>query len=68
MNLPPTLPDSYVRYLADKDPLFTAAVLPVLEQSAATQEHGVHVRFLPGGVQALVDQAVPYPQVTEGVD
>ncbi|MDQ0769419.1 hypothetical protein QF031_002168 [Pseudarthrobacter defluvii] len=63
-----SLPDSYVRYLADKDPVFIAAVLPVLEQSAATQDHGVHVRYLPGGIQALTDQAVPYPEVTEGVD
>lgn len=62
------LPESYVAYLSDKDPAFTATVSPVLEQSAATQEHGVHVRFVPGGVQALVDPAVPYPQVTEGVD
>jgi hypothetical protein len=68
LDLPSRLPDSYVSYLAAKDPAFTATVLPVLEQSAATEEHGVHVRFVPGGVQALVDPAVPYPQVTEGVD
>ncbi|MDQ0147756.1 DUF6789 family protein [Pseudarthrobacter niigatensis] len=65
---PSQLPESYARYLAGKDPGFTATVLPVLEQSAAAQEHGVHVRFIPGGVQALVDPAVPYPQVSEGVD
>lgn len=65
---PSQLPESYARYLAGKDPGFTATVLPVLEQSAAAQEHGVHVRFIPGGVQALVDPAVPYPQVAEGVD
>ena len=67
-DLPSRLPESYVRYLAGKDPGFTATVLPVLEQSAAVREHGVHVRFIPGGVQALVDPAVPYPQVSEGVD
>lgn len=67
-DLPSRLPDAYVQYLADKDPLFTDAVLPVLEQSAATQEHGVHVRYIPGGIQALVDEAVPYPEVTEGAD
>lgn len=68
VDLPSRLPEAYVSYLAPKDPAFTATVLPVLEQSAATQEHGVHVRFVPGGVQALVDPAVPYPQITEGVD
>ncbi|GGH91632.1 DUF1440 domain-containing protein [Arthrobacter liuii] len=68
VDLPSQLPESYVTYLAGKDPAFTATVLPVLEQSAAAQEHGVHVRLVPGGVQALVDPAVPYPQVTEGVD
>lgn len=62
------LPDSYIQYLADKDPTFRQAVLPVLEQSAAAQEHGVHVRYLPGGVQALVDTHLAYPDITEGVD
>ncbi|MDQ0756404.1 DUF6789 family protein [Arthrobacter sp. B3I4] len=62
------LPGSYTRYLADKDQAFTRAVLPVLEQSAAQQEHGVHVRYVPGGVQALEDETAPYPGITEGVD
>lgn len=62
------LPDSYIQYLADKDPTFREAVLPVLERSAATQEHGVHVRYLPDGIQALVDVDLAYPDITEGVD
>lgn len=62
------LPGTYSRYLADKDQSFTRAVLPVLEQSAAQQEHGVHVRYVPGGVQALEDETAPYPGITEGVD
>jgi len=40
----------------------------VLEESAADQEHGVHVRYLPDDVQALVDAYLAYPAITEGVD
>ena len=67
-KIPARLPERYNQYLADKDPVFITAVLPILEQSAAAQEHGVHVRYLPGGIQALTDETIPYPEVTEGVD
>ncbi|KHL01314.1 hypothetical protein [Sinomonas humi] len=62
------LPQQYEEYLADKDQTFVETVRPVLEQSAAGGEHGVHVRFTGGSVQALVDDQNPYGVITEGLD
>ncbi|HKT59249.1 hypothetical protein [Sinomonas terrae] len=64
----PELPEQYAAYLADKDPAFVETVRPILEQSAAGQRHGVHVRFTGGSVQALVDENNPYGTITEGLD
>lgn len=63
-----TLPTSYIDYLADKDAGFVETVLPILEQSAAGQAHGVHVRLVPGGNQAFVDPSLPYGEIVEGID
>ncbi|WP_334172882.1 hypothetical protein [Sinomonas sp.] len=64
----PELPEQYAAYLQDKDQTFVETVRPVLEQSAAGERHGVHVRFTAGSVQAVVDEANPYGTITEGLD
>lgn len=64
----PELPEQYASYLEGKDPTFVETVRPVLEQSAAGQRHGVHVRFTAGSVQAAVDADNPYGTITEGLD
>ncbi|MCQ9163861.1 MULTISPECIES: hypothetical protein [unclassified Arthrobacter] len=62
------LPESYLAYLEGKDEDFTATVLPILRQSAADQLHGVKVVQLPHGVQAHLDDAIPFGQVREDSD
>lgn len=62
------LPASYKEYLADKDEDFIAAVLPVLRQSVAEGNHGVHITLHPHVVRAHTDESVPFGQIHEGSD
>ncbi|NVM94527.1 hypothetical protein [Arthrobacter wenxiniae] len=62
------LPESYLAYIEDKDEDFTATVLPILRQSAADQLHGVKVVMLPHGIQAHLDETIPYGEVREDAD
>ena len=63
------LPASYVKYLEGRSAEFIDTVRPVLLQSAADGTHGVHVVLNePHELQAHVDPAVPFGQITEGVD
>jgi hypothetical protein len=62
------LPASYTRYLEGKPESFVQAVRPILQQSAADRLHGVHVVILPHGVQAHLDDKVPFGEIFEDVD
>lgn len=62
------LPASYVQYLADKKPSFADAVRPVLMQSAAEKTHGVRIALIPGGVQAHLDNNIPFGEIIEDID
>lgn len=62
------LPSSYQQYLAGKDQAFVDTVRPVMMQSAAEKLHGIHIALIPGGVQAHLDDKIPFGQVVEGVD
>lgn len=62
------LPESYAQYLQDRDDAFIDTVRPVLQQSVADMNFGVRVVLLPHGVQARLDESIPYGQVVESVD
>lgn len=62
------LPESYLAYLEGRDESFAATVMPVLQQSAADQLHGVKVVRLPHGFQAHLDDTIPFGEVREDSD
>jgi len=62
------LPAVYQDYLADKDEDFVAAVLPVLRQSVAEGNHGVHIVLNPHVVQAHTDERIPFGEIRENID
>ncbi|MGA7203029.1 MAG: hypothetical protein WBX27_00195 [Specibacter sp.] len=62
------LPEAYQEYLKDKDDAFIDTVKPVLQQSNADQSHGVRVLLLLHGVQAHLDETIPFGEVVESLD
>ncbi|PYI67490.1 hypothetical protein CVV68_10395 [Arthrobacter livingstonensis] len=62
------LPESYMVYLEGRDEAFTDTVMPIMQQSAADQLHGVKVVKLPHGYQAHLDDTIPFGEVREAVD
>lgn len=59
------LPRAYRSYLEGAKQAFLDTVRPVMQESVAEGEHGVLVRFLGTGVQALVSETVPFGEVRE---
>lgn len=55
-------------YLEGRDEAFTDTVMPIMQQSAADQLHGVKVVKLPHGYQAHLDDTIPFGEVREAVD
>ncbi|WP_104087557.1 hypothetical protein [Arthrobacter sp. GMC3] len=62
------LPEAYQTYLQGKDEAFVDTVKPILQQSAADQNFGVRIVVLPHGVQAHLDERIPFGKVVESVD
>jgi len=62
------LPEAYAQYLQGRDEAFVDTVKPVLQQSVADMNYGVRVVVLPHGVQAHLDERIPFGEVVEGVD
>lgn len=62
------LPEAYKAYLSDKDEDVVATVKPIMLQSAADKVHGVHIVVLPHGLQAHLDDKLPFGELVEDVD
>jgi len=62
------LPAEYVSYLEGKGEDVVDTVRPILLQSAADQLHGVRIVVLPHGLQAHLDDKIPYGTIVEDVD
>lgn len=56
---------AYRSYLEGAEPAFLHTVKPIMQESVAEGEHGVLVRFLGSGVQAMVSEKVPFGEVRE---
>ncbi|WP_125610345.1 hypothetical protein [Specibacter cremeus] len=62
------LPESYVAYLAGRNEDDQMALRPILLQSSADRKHGVRVVDHAHGLQARIDDTIPFGTVVEDVD
>lgn len=62
------LPVEYARYLDGKDQDVIDTVMPVFQQSMAEKLHGVHISIIPKGLQARLDDTLPYGTIVEDDD